>query len=63
MPPDIAPGWAEANSKTDALITSNERVQDTKTLKKNKGNSIEKALSDSATQLDKIKEQQKLTYL
>ena len=59
MPPDIAPGWAEANSKTDALITSNERVQDTKTLKKNKGNSIEKALSYSATQLDKIKEQQK----
>jgi hypothetical protein len=52
-------GWAEANSKVEALSTNNEVSQNIKSLKKDKGNSLEELIGDSASQLNKIKEQQK----
>jgi hypothetical protein len=59
MPADLNAGWAEANSKVEALSTNNEVSQNIKSLKKDKGNSLEELIGDSASQLNKIKEQQK----
>jgi hypothetical protein len=59
MPADLNAGWAEANNKVEALSTYNEVSQNIKSLKKDKGNSLEEFIGDSASQLNKIKEQQK----
>jgi hypothetical protein len=57
--PDFSSGWQEINSKVDSLSTYNELSKNSKELKKNKGNSLEGLLGDSATQLNKVKDLQK----
>jgi Tfp pilus assembly PilM family ATPase len=56
---DLNSGWDEANKKIDGISTNNQVSQDIKQLKKNKGNSFERLIGDTSTQLNKIKEQQK----
>jgi hypothetical protein len=59
MAQDLNSGWAEINSKVDAISTSNEVSQNIKSLKRNKGNSFEEALGSTASQLGEIKDLQK----
>lgn len=59
MAQDLNAGWAEINSKVEALSTSNEVSQNIKSLKKDKGNSLEEFIGDTANQLNKVKDLQK----
>jgi len=55
----LSEGWKEANSKIDSLVTYKKVSQDSKQLTSNATNSNSPALNNIATQLNKIKEQQK----
>lgn len=59
MSTDLSNDYAEINNKIDALNTYKDVAQDSKTLQKNKGNSLEGLLSETSTQLGAIKDQQK----
>ena len=55
----LSQGWQEINSKINSLTTYKKVSQDSKLLTSNVANSNEPSISSVATQLNKIKEQQK----
>ena len=55
----LAQGWQEVNSKINSLTTYKKVSQDSKQLQADAANSDEPSIGDVATQLNKIKEQQK----
>ena len=59
MATGLSQGWQDINSKLNSLTTYKKVSQDSKQLESDAANSDEQSLDDVATQLNKIKEQQK----
>jgi len=59
MATSLSQGWQDINSKLNSITTYKKASQDSKQLQSDAANSDEPSLEDVATQLNKIKEQQK----